>query len=83
MAYEMKNNSGSLFKNDKKETETHPDYKGSAKINGEEYWVSAWNNKSKDGVPYLSFNLKIKDVQPSVQQEAGITPEVVSGIIPF
>lgn len=77
MAYEMKNNSGSLFKNDKKETETHPDYKGSAKVNGEEYWMSAWINKSEKGTTYISFKFKIKDVQPSVQQEAGITTEEV------
>lgn len=78
----MKENTGSLFKNDKKESETHPDYKGSAKINGEEYWMSSWINKSKDGKTYMSFSFKIKDVQPSVQAEAGVTPDV-SSEIPF
>lgn len=82
MAYEMKNNSGSLFKNDKKESETHPDYKGSAKINGDEYWMSAWINESKEGKKYMSFNFKIKDIQPSVETESGITPDV-SSEIPF
>lgn len=82
MAYEMKNNSGSLFKNDKKETETHPDYKGSAKINGEEYWMSSWINKSSNGTTYMSFSFKLKDVQPSVQEEAGVTPDLTSEI-PF
>jgi uncharacterized protein (DUF736 family) len=81
MAYEMKNNSGSLFKNDKKETEKHPDYKGSAKVNGDEYWVSAWLNKSKEGTQYLSFNFEIKDVQPSIQKEAGV--EADTSFIPF
>lgn len=78
----MKENTGSLFKNDKKESETHPDYKGSAKINNEEYWMSSWINKSADGKTYMSFKFKIKDVQPSVQAEAKITPDV-SSEIPF
>ncbi len=40
--YEMKDGSFSLFKNDKKLTEKHPDYKGSIKINGVEHWFDAW-----------------------------------------
>ncbi len=35
--YEMKDGSFSLFKNDKKLTEKHPDYKGSIKINGVDF----------------------------------------------
>ena len=42
MAYEMNDNSGSLFANKKKETDRHPDRTGSAKIDGVEYWVSGW-----------------------------------------
>lgn len=42
MAYEQREGSGSLFKNDRKEQPNHPDYKGSALIGGVEYWVSAW-----------------------------------------
>ena len=34
MAFEQKPNTGSLFKNDRKESDTHPDYKGSALIDG-------------------------------------------------
>ena len=41
MTYEMKDGSFSLFKNDKKLTEKHPDYKGSIKINGVEHWFDA------------------------------------------
>ena len=37
-----RDNNGALFTNDRKEKENHPDYKGSATINGVEYWVSGW-----------------------------------------
>lgn len=49
MAYEHKENSGSLFKNQKKEKDSHPNMTGSALIGGVEYWVSAWTNESEKG----------------------------------
>ncbi len=42
MAYEQRDMSGSLFKNDRKTTDNHPDYNGSVMINGQEMWISAW-----------------------------------------
>ena len=36
---ETKNNSGAIFKNDKKTAETHPDYKGKVNVNGKEPYV--------------------------------------------
>ena len=62
MSYEIKENSGSLFRNDKKEKESHPDYKGSANIAGLEYWVSAWVN-TKNGKSWMSFKYQLKDGQ--------------------
>jgi len=60
MSYDN-NLSGALFKNDKKETEKHPDYKGSCEIEGTEYWVSSWLNESKNGRKYLSLKFSPKD----------------------
>jgi len=57
MAYEHKLNRGSLFKNDFKEKETHPDMKGDMNIGGEIYGISAWEETTKDGQPYLSLSL--------------------------
>ena len=34
------NNSGALFTNDRKQSETHPDLTGSAEVDGKDYWVS-------------------------------------------
>jgi uncharacterized protein (DUF736 family) len=63
MAYEMKPNTGSLFKNDRKETDSHPDYKGTALIDGlGECWLDAWINTAKDGSKYMSLKMKPKIV---------------------
>jgi hypothetical protein len=49
---EQKNNSGSLF-SQKKEKDSQPDYSGTATVNGQQYRISGWINKSKAGMSYL------------------------------
>jgi hypothetical protein len=39
MAFEQRDNSGSVWVNDRKTADNHPDRTGSAKINGEDFWV--------------------------------------------
>ncbi len=63
MAYEVRPNTGSLFRNDKKETDTHPNAKGSALIDGVEYWVDAWTNEARDGSKYQSLKFKPKEAR--------------------
>jgi hypothetical protein len=60
MSYEQRDGSGALFKNNEKETENHPDYKGSIKINGQEFWLSAWLKESAKGTKYMSLSAKPK-----------------------
>lgn len=56
-------NRGSVWKNDKKETEKHPDFTGSLNVEGVEYWVSAWGKKegANPKAPVFSFSIKAKE----------------------
>ena len=49
MSYIPKEGSGSLFKNDRKTTENHPDYTGSIMVNGKEHYLSGWIKEGKKG----------------------------------
>lgn len=60
MTYETKDNEGALFKADKK-TDKHPDYTGSAVVDGIHYWVSGWITESKKGVKYMPLKFKPKE----------------------
>lgn len=61
MAYETKDMTGSLFKNTRKEKDTHPDYTGSCRIDGHDLWISAWLKEKQNGEKYFSFAFKRKD----------------------
>ena len=60
---QTKDNSGVLFKNDKKETEKHPDYKGNITVDGKDYWLSAWVKEGKGG-KFMGLALSPKDEAP-------------------
>lgn len=59
---EQKNMTGILSKNDKKTQQNHPDYKGNATINGDEYWLSAWIKQGKKA-KFMSFAFTPKESQ--------------------
>lgn len=44
---------GALFKNDRKEKPTHPDYRGDCTIHGKKFWMSAWIKEGQKG-KYMS-----------------------------
>lgn len=69
MAFEQKPNTGSLFKNEKKLTDTHPDYTGSVLVDGVAYWQDAWINKDKNGKTYMSQKFKPKEQKAARPQE--------------
>jgi hypothetical protein len=67
------NLTGVLFKNDKGDNEKRPDYKGSAEIEGVQYWVSAWIKEGAKG-KFMSMKYERKEQQaqaaPAQQQTA-------------
>ena len=60
---EKMNNSGVLFKSDKKDNERAPDYKGNIMVDGNEYWLSAWIKQGKTG-KFMGLAVSPRDAQP-------------------
>jgi hypothetical protein len=80
MAYIPKEGSGSLFRNERKNSENHPDYTGSIMVNNRECYLSAW---VKEGTKGKFFSVSI-----GKEKEAkGFTPkgadELVDSDLPF
>jgi hypothetical protein len=63
MAYEQKDNTGSLFANDRRESDNHPTHTGSVLIDGVEYWQSAWVKEAASGKRYFSQSFKHKEAR--------------------
>lgn len=74
MAYEMKDNSFSLFSN-KKKGEKLPTMVGKAKIDGKIYDLSAWSRTSDKAGKWLSGAIKTEWKPPAEQQQANQAPE--------
>lgn len=90
--FEAKPNTGSIFNNDRKEQDSHPDRTGQGLIecphcNGSwETWINGWLKKTKDGKPFLSLSFRPKDQQqgrsqgrPQQQSGGNFRPQQSSG----
>ena len=58
MVFEMKDMTGSLFVNDRKQRDSHPDFSGKLMVAGTTYRLSAWKRQTKDGKSYLSLAIR-------------------------
>lgn len=60
-------NRGRLFKNDKKEADKHPDYKGEINVDGKTLELAAWLKVSQKGTKYMS--LKVSEPRAKTQEK--------------
>lgn len=89
--YELRNDNGNLFKNDRKKSESSPDWSGKIKLNDQEFYLSAWEKKTKKGDTFFSVRLgKMVPAQPSqhsIDKGNGYAPadknDFVDDQIPF
>ena len=58
---------GVLFKNDRKETDKHPDYKGSCEVDGVEYWIASWIKTGAKG-KFMSLAFTPKEANPPARE---------------
>jgi hypothetical protein len=80
------NNRGSIWKNEDRKSETHPQFKGSAEVNGVEYWVSGWLRKADANpkAPAMSFSFQAKEQQSAPKPAQAPANDFDSGEdIPF
>lgn len=82
--YEQRNNSGSIFLNNKK-AENHPDFKGKCKVNGVEMEVAVWKKFSDKAGEWMSMSFSEPWVNPNatVEQPAQPKAEDNSNEMPF
>ena len=65
------NDRGALFKNDRKEKETHPDYNGTINVGGVDYWLNSWLKKDRNGKTYMSLSVKPKEPRQETPPATG------------
>lgn len=82
MEKQARNNSGVLFRSDKKESEKHPDYRGSILVDGVDYWLSAWIKEGKSG-KFMGLAVSPKDTQQQAQKPASKRVEDMDSDVPF
>ena len=81
MAWEARDNSGSMFKNNRKEKDSQADMTGEVMIDGKTFWVNAWRKIDKNGNPWYSFSFKEKEQRAAAPERT--TKPVVDDDIPF
>ena len=78
---EKRDNSGVLFKSDKRDNERAPHYKGNITVEGKDYWLSAWIKEGKSG-KFMGLAVNPKDSQPPASNPRKAT-NITDDDLPF
>jgi hypothetical protein len=71
------NNRGSIWKNEKKVTDKHPDFTGKATIVGVDYYVSAWKRGPNDNPKAPALRFSVTAVEDVAQREVQKARDIV------
>jgi uncharacterized protein (DUF736 family) len=71
-------NTGALFANKDRQTDKHPNARGTLNVGGVEYWISAWTKTSKAGEKYQSLAIQPKapETQKPIASEPAFDDEI-------
>jgi uncharacterized protein (DUF736 family) len=69
MAYEHKEGRGTIFPNDYKVQENHPDFRGKAMWKGEIVEISMWKGETQNGAE--KFSIQIKEPRAKAPASSG------------
>ena len=83
MAYEQREGSATLFRNDKKSSDKAPDWRGEGMLNGELIEIAAWEKSGSRGT-FFSLNLKNKQAYTPKQETKSVSDDMDQDLdIPF
>ena len=76
---------GILSRNDRREKDSQPEFRGDCAINGTQFWIDAWVQERKDGSGRKFFGLKFraKDVQHAGAEPSPAVNDDIDSQIPF
>lgn len=78
--YTPKPGSFSLFKNDRREKDTHPEYKGTGVLpDGSPAEIAAWVKETRDGRKFFSISIKAKEARPAEDDFRRDDPAALAG----
>ena len=76
MSYEQRENTGALFRNEKKQPgDRTPDYRGDAMVNGKRVEIAAWVKEAASGKKFLSLKFSEPRERDQTAKPAAPAPE--------
>lgn len=69
MAYDN-TNSGALFKNNRRQKDTHPEFTGKLNVGGVDYYLNGWRKTPEGKEAFISLSVKKIEAKPDTPAPA-------------